>query len=68
MRNHARADHPDSAGPEGACGWPGQPAPGWDLDNLGFETLCRDLGFASAADYIEYKARTSVPNTRAAKL
>jgi hypothetical protein len=35
---------------------------------LGFETLCRDLGFASAADYIEYKARTSVPNTRAAKL
>ena len=48
-------------GPEGAFGIPGQAAPGWDLDEAGFEDLCRDLGFASAEDYIRYKAQTSVP-------
>lgn len=50
-----------AGGPEGAFGIPGQAAPGWDLDEAGFEDLCRDLGFASAEDYIRYKAATSVP-------
>ena len=60
LRNHPQADHADSGGVEGAFGLPGQEAPGWDLDEAGFETLCRDLGFASAEDYIAYKAATSV--------
>ena len=60
QRNHPQADHADSGGVEGAFGLPGQEAPGWDLDAAGFETLCRDLGFASAEDYIAYKAATSV--------
>ena len=60
MRNHAVADHPDSGGAEGARGWPGQPPPGWDLSEQQFESMCRDLGFATAEDYVRYKATTSV--------
>jgi hypothetical protein len=43
---------------------PGQEAPGWDLDPAGFEDLCRDLGFASAEDYIKYKNGSSVPQSK----
>jgi hypothetical protein len=60
MRNHPRADHPDSAGEEDARGWRGQEAPGWDLSEEGFSAMMADLGLATAEDYIEYKARTSV--------
>jgi hypothetical protein len=64
LRNHASQDHPDSGGLEGACGLPGQEPPGWDLSEAGFETLCKDLGFASAEDYVRYKAATSVASAK----
>ena len=61
LRNHAKAYHPDSGSEEGAVGWQGQPAPGWDLSEQGFEVMMNDMGFASSAEYIQYKAETSVP-------
>lgn len=54
-----------TGGPENAFGLPGQAAPGWDLDERGFDDLCGDLGFSSAEDYIvNYKAKTPVPQPK----